>query len=75
MSSNLRLYFCARCQDQVLICRRCDRGQVYCAGECAAQARKASLRSAGARYAASRPGRLANAARQRCFRARQQQKV
>jgi len=30
-----RLYNCERCQVQVRICERCDRGNVYCAGECA----------------------------------------
>ena len=30
-----RLYLCARCQDQVLICSCCDRANIYCARECA----------------------------------------
>jgi hypothetical protein len=25
-----RFFLCARCRAQVLVCRRCDRGQTYC---------------------------------------------
>lgn len=72
MDPSARLYHCARCHCQVLLCRRCDRGQVYCADDCARQARRDSLRRAGARYRATRRGRLNNALRQRRFRTRQQ---
>lgn len=71
MDPSARLYHCARCHCQVILCRRCDRGQVYCADGCARQARKDSLRRAGARYRSTWRGRLNNAARQRRFRARQ----
>jgi hypothetical protein len=70
-----RLYNCARCAQQVVICSHCDRGQIYCAGECAQQARKESLNRAGKQYQISRKGRLSHAARQARYRARQQQKV
>lgn len=72
MEPSARLYHCARCHCQVMLCRLCDRGQVYCAKGCAQQARQDSLRRAGARYRATRRGRLNNALRQRRFRARQQ---
>lgn len=72
MDPSARLYHCARCHRQVILCRRCDRGQVYCAAECARQARRDSLRRAGASYRETWPGRLNNALRQRRFRARQQ---
>jgi len=72
MDASARLFHCARCHCQVILCRRCDRGHVYCANGCAQQARRDSLRCAGARYRVSRRGRLCNAARQRRFRARQQ---
>ena len=75
MNASARLYYCVRCHCQVLICRRCDRGNVYCAGGCAEHARKASLHRAGSRYRCSRQGRLTNAARQQRFRDRQKQKV
>ena len=29
-----RLFLCARCRRQVLICSRCDRGQQYCGARC-----------------------------------------
>ena len=65
-----RLYVCAGCRRQVLICSCCDRGQIYCPGDCAPRARHRSLRAAGRRYQTSRPGRLAHAARARRYRAR-----
>lgn len=67
-----RLFHCAGCHCQVIICRGCDRGNVYCFKGCARDARRASLRDAAARYRNSRRGREANAARQRRYRARQQ---
>jgi hypothetical protein len=34
-----RMFLCARCRSQVFICRRCDRGHIYCIGTCAQEAR------------------------------------
>jgi len=72
MELSARLFHCARCHCQVVVCRRCDRGNVYCFNGCAAAARKRSLHDAAARYRRSHRGRTANAARQRRYRARQQ---
>ncbi len=72
MAPSARLFHCARCHCQVIVCRRCDRGNVYCFNGCAREARKASQRDATIRYRRSHRGRLANAARQRRYRARQQ---
>jgi len=72
MNPSARLFHCARCHCQVILCRRCDRGHVYCANGCARHARRDSLQRAGARYRVTRRGRLNNALRQRRFRARQQ---
>jgi hypothetical protein len=69
-ATSARLYVCAGCRHQVLICSYCDRGQIYCAGDCAPQARLHSVRAAGRRYQTSRRGRLAHAARARRYRAR-----
>lgn len=66
-----RRYLCARCRIAVLICSPCDRGQRYCAGDCARKARAHCVREAGQRYQASLRGRHAHAARQRRYRARQ----
>ena len=65
-----RFFLCARCRERVLICSCCDRGQVYCAGGCAQAARRQAQRAAGARYQASRRGRLAHALRARRYRRR-----
>ena len=67
-----RLFLCANpdCRTQVIICRGCDRGHVYCAA-CAPRARRHSLQRAGRRYQASRRGRFNHAARSRRYRARQ----
>jgi hypothetical protein len=70
-----RLYSCARCAVQVHICRRCDRGNIYCARACAALRRRESLSRAGQRYQLSLRGACRHAARQRTWRARQAQKV
>ena len=66
-----RLFVCVRCRTQVLICSCCDRGQIYCAGGCAQEARYHAQRAAGRRYQTSRRGRLAHAVRARRWRARQ----
>lgn len=67
-----RLFLCARCRKQVIICRYCDRGQSYCADGCAKIARSHSLREAGRRYQQSRQGRFKQAERIRRFRLRKQ---
>jgi hypothetical protein len=66
-----RLFLCAGCRGQVIICSCCDRGQIYCNGGCAARARKRTLQAAGRRYQASQLGRLRHAARMGRYRSRQ----
>ena len=39
VNDSARLYSCLRCRSQVVICRHCDRGHVYCV-ECAPLARE-----------------------------------
>lgn len=75
MNPSARLYQCARCHAQVILCRHCDRGNLYCANGCASRARTFSQRQAACRYRSTRRGRLNNAERQRRFRARQREKV
>jgi hypothetical protein len=65
-----RLFVCVRCRAQVLICSCCDRGQIYCAGSCAREARHQAQRAAGRRYQTSRRGRVRHAARAGRYRAR-----
>jgi len=70
-----RLYGCGRCAQQVRICRDCDHGNVYCAGECAQIRRTESLHRAGERYQLSHRGACRHAARQSAWRKRRVQKV
>ena len=66
-----RLFLCAGCRGQVIICSCCDRGQIYCNGGCAARARRRTLQAAGQRYQASPHGRRRHAARMGRYRLRQ----
>ena len=70
-----RLYSCRGCNISVSICGRCDYGNIYCPGQCAAISRQASNRRAGARYQLTRRGAQRHAARQREWRHREQEKV
>lgn len=63
-----RLLMCARCGLQVLLCRRCDRGQRYCSQACSAASRRESQRAAAHRYQRTEGGRSAHAARTRRWR-------
>jgi hypothetical protein len=60
-----RLYNCRRCGVLVEICTRCDRGNIYCMGECSRIRRLESWRRASARYQHTRRGAARHAARQR----------
>ena len=66
-----RLFLCACCRVQVLVCRQCDRGQRYCADGCAATTRQALQRDCARRYQRGRAGRFKHALRTRRWRARQ----
>ena len=68
-----RQFLCAApiCRARVLICSRCDRGQIYCARGCAQEARRIKQREANRRYQKTFRGRRNHAARTACYRARQ----
>ena len=66
-----RLFLCARCRDQVLLCSHCDRGHQYCSRECSSLSRRERRRETAERYQSSRGGRLKHAARTACWRQRQ----
>lgn len=66
-----RLYNCRHCATQVRICRDCDHGNLYCAGECAQICRRESKRRACERYQLSHRGARHHADRQRALRERQ----
>jgi hypothetical protein len=63
-----RLYNCLRCAVQVLICRDCDHGNIYCAGECAQISRLESLRRAAKCYQSTHDGACQHARRQSVWR-------
>ncbi len=72
MEKTARLYYCALCRTQVIICSDCDRGNIYCLNGCAQHARQSSLKTAGKRYQNTFNGRCRHAARQQRYRARQE---
>jgi hypothetical protein len=74
MDNTARLYSCLRCYSQIIICRHCDRGNLYCI-DCAPKAGKDAKNRAASRYQASHLGRLKHAARQRRYRERLKHKV
>lgn len=70
MEISARLFHCARCQRQVMICSHCDHGQLYCGPQCSGAARKESLHAASHRYQSSKKGKHRHANRQRRYRTR-----
>jgi len=68
--ATLRLARCPRCQTVFAICRRCDRGHVYCSPRCSAEGRSESLRRARRRHRMSSEGRLDHRDRERDRRRR-----
>ena len=70
MLRSARLFLCARCRDQVLLCSHYDHGQLYCGRACSAASRHERRREVAQRYQRSRGGRLKHAARSACWRAR-----
>ena len=75
MGNAARLFTCASCRRQVVLCRRCDHGNIYCSRNCSGRARRRSMRLAGRRYQDSRRGRHKHAERQRCYRERRRRPV
>jgi len=65
-----RLFLCARCRVQVVLCSRCDRGNRYCGRPCWRLAHDAARRDSAGRYQRSRRGRLVHAERSRRWRQR-----
>jgi hypothetical protein len=68
-----RLFQCAHCDAQVVICGRCDRGNRYCGAACARAARRETQRAANKRYQATPRGRQLHAERQTRYRLRSAQ--
>ena len=69
--STFRFFSCARCRKQVLICRACDRGNLYCSSTCSRLSRQESVRRSSRRYQRNPLGALNHARRQQAYRDRQ----
>ena len=70
LEQSFRLFNCALCSKQVILCRLCDRGNIYCSASCSRTQRCNSTRRAGRRYQQSFAGRRSHAARQHRYRQR-----
>ena len=70
MDRPARLFLCARCRDQVLLCSHCDRGQQYCSRACSGMSRRERRRETAERYQSSRRGQVKHAARSASWRDR-----
>lgn len=69
------MYNCAHCAKQTILCRRCDRGNIYCSKVCAAVRRRHSLRRAGKQYQTTLKAKCGHAERQKRYRLRITEKV
>ena len=65
-----RLFLCAGCRVQVVLCSRCDRGNRYCSRTCWRQTHDLARREAACRYQRSRGGSVRHAARSHRWRQR-----
>ena len=74
MNKSARLYNCAHCHVQVVICSDCDRGNIYCNLGCSKKSRIRNHRVANQKYQKSFKGRQKHAERQQRYRQRQKEK-
>lgn len=70
LQESARVFTCARCGVLVVVCTRCDRGQIYCAGDCREIRRNETERRAASKYQATPNGALKHAKRQERYRQR-----
>ena len=68
MEPTARLFQCALCHIQTMVCSKCDHGQIYCGDICAIFARKRSLKTVRARYQSTFKGKQNHAACQARYR-------
>ena len=65
-----RLFLCAGCRVQVVLCTQCDCGNRYCSRTCWRQTHDLARREAACRYQRSRGGSVRHAARSHRWRQR-----
>jgi hypothetical protein len=70
MARSARMFLCARCRQQVLLCSHCDHGQRYCSRACSSASRRGQRRQSSQDYQRSARGRLKHAARTALWRRR-----
>ena len=75
MCRSARLYNCVRCQQQVMICSHCDRGNIYCSDDCAQISRREKLKQAQLRYDKTQAAKKLKALRQQLYRQRKKEKA
>ena len=75
MEQSARLYHCASCHLQTIVCSFCDRNNIYCGPRCSRAARVRSCHLACQRYQKSLRGRHKHAKRQQRYRERLRKKV
>ena len=75
MKNTARLFNCVCCLRQVVLCPRCDHGNIYCSRRCGGTARRHSQRLSGQRYQDSHRGRHKHAERQRRYRDRRRRRA
>jgi hypothetical protein len=68
LQESARVFACARCGVLVVVCTRCDRGQIYCDGECREIRRNETERRAAKKFQATPNGALKHAKRQKRYR-------
>ncbi|MEI8256673.1 MAG: hypothetical protein WCJ30_13445 [Deltaproteobacteria bacterium] len=71
---DLRLIFCGACRAMFALCRRHDRGNIYCP-PCQPAARRRVVRAARKRHLATDEGRADHADHQRAYRERRAARV
>ena len=71
MELSSRLFNCALCHIQCVICSPCDNGQIYCSPDCSRSARKKSCNEGEKRYQQTPKGKLNHALRQKRYRERE----
>ena len=73
MVESHRMFTCARCHKQIVICTRCDRSNRYCSDKCSDAALKESWRRASARYQSTERGRIKHKVRHQRYLQRQEE--
>ena len=74
MDGSYRIFNCARCAKQTILCRYCDHGNIYCSAICAQQQRALSLKRSARKYQKTLKGKHQHAERQLKYRQRQASK-